>query len=264
MKYLTKYWYNKMHCPNFHHSLIIDERVNEFSQKLYNEIYNNQKKEYLKEKDFITSYKKFKKHIKEKESDIDNHSDELLKIRYEECKKLFLDGLTLQETFDSIQNSIINDLKTKLPSNILSQVKDIRVLALDYASKDVYNMIKEYCEGNQRYVSKIANDYYKIEREQFKDNPIEFVKQYFHDCYILDCEQNKNNLTITVDNNGYNSKTNIVFKNCRILLDEDIKYSYWIYREVYKIDGIYEVHILTENENNLRELVIRCEEIVLK
>ena len=196
MRYLTKQWYNKMQCPSFHRSLLIDERANEFSENFYNEVYNKQKKEYLKEKDFITSYEKYKKYIIENEGEIADHSDETLKVRYEQCKKIFLDGLTLSETFDSIQSWIINDLKTKLPSTILEQVKDIRVLALDYASSDVYNMIKEYCEENQRYVSKIANDYYEIEREQFNNNSIDFISEYFHDCYILYCDQNKNDLTM--------------------------------------------------------------------
>lgn len=53
----------------------------------------------------------------------------------------------------------LKKLKQKLPKYILDEVSDIRVLALGYVSKNIYNKIKQYCEDNERYVIKMMNDY---------------------------------------------------------------------------------------------------------
>ena len=174
-------------------------------------------------------------------------------------------GMSLEEHFDYCQNDLIERYKVIIPENILNKVKDIRVFALGYASGEVYKLLKEYCDSNEKFVEERLRESAKVEEELFKNESISFIEESFHDCFILDVIKEKDDLIIKLDNEyGFTDKTKIVFKNYNIILDEDIKETHWLYNEVYRNDNKYEIHILSSNQIDLKELIIECEDIILK
>ena len=113
----------------------------------------------------------------------DEQTEEDIQREFKKINEEFLNGMSLEESFDYSQNYMIEDLK-KLPLNILNEVKDIRVLALNYTSSKVYKMIKEYCKANEKFVEAKLRESVKAEEEQFKNKSIGFLEESFHDSFI--------------------------------------------------------------------------------
>lgn len=180
MKYLTKEWYNNMQKTGLHLMLKISKDAEEFSEEFYKKIYNIEKKKYL--------------------------NDQL------RIKEILKDKIYSFASFNRNQQNSIKMLKNKLPESILEKVKDIRVLALNYASVEVYNLIKEYCEDNDRFVNEKIREYNKLESEQFVPEELVFVDESFHDCEIVKVI-NEKDLTIQLDNeHGFTDKSIINLK----------------------------------------------------
>lgn len=265
MKYLTKDWYRKMQHTSFHLLLKVDNKAEKFSEDFYQDVYNKVKNKYIKEQSDFVNYKKFKKIFLECIDDVKNVKEVEIQKEFEKYQREMFNGLSIEAAFDLRQNNKIEYLKSELPLSILEKVKDVRVLALDYVSSEVYKLIKEYCLSNEKFVDDKFREYACIEIEQQKNETIEFMKESFHDAFILEVKEDKKDLIIKVDNEyGFTNKTNIIFKNYNIILDENIDKSWWLYNEIYKVDNIYEIHILVSNENGLKELIIKCDDINLK
>lgn len=263
MKYLTKDWYNKMQCSSLHVLLKVDKRAEEKNETFYQKLYKKSLKEYIKNETYLLNYKKFKKVLLENKDLLENLNEETIKEKYENYKKEMFLGMTLEQAFDYRQTNIIEDLKEKLPKDILDKVKDIRVLALDYASKEVYDLIKKFSEENEKYVDNKFKEYIKLENEMFDDS-FELLNTSFHDCYIEKCEKNKKDMIINFNTGGFSEKENIIFKNYKVILDENIENTFWLYEEIYKNKSKYEVHILTIKDKDLKELILTCDDIILK
>jgi len=265
MKYFTKEWYKKMQHTCLYAGLKVNNKAEEFSEDFYLELYTKAKKRYIKDLSIFTDYKKFKKNFLE---NIDEHKE----LKEEDIKQEFLNSkekiflnMPIEEHFNYLQNDLIEEYKTNIPENILNRVKDIRVLALGCVSSEVYNLLKEYSATNIRFVKEKFREYAKVEEEQFKNESIPFVAESFHDCFVLDVIKEKIDLVIKLDNEpGFTDKTKIVFKDYNIILDENIKETHWLYNEVYKNKNRYEVHILTAVNDCLKELIIECENIIIK
>ena len=239
-----------------HLSLKVNFKAEEFSEEYYQKIYEKEKKEYVEF--HLESVKYFKKML------LINFFKYLIQGKLKQIKELIKDETEIKESFDLKQRNIIEDLKSNLPSHILNKVSDIRVLALNYASREVADLIKEYCEDNQKYVDKKINEYSKLQEKQFKNKTLDFKEESFHDCLISEIKKDNKSLTIKLNNkHGFTNKSKITFVNYNIILDEDISNSCWLYREIYVKEEKYEVHILTCGEE-LRELIIECDDIFVK
>ncbi|MBO5120349.1 MAG: hypothetical protein J6C28_01515, partial [Bacilli bacterium] len=55
----------------------------------------------------------------------------------------------------------------------------------------------------------------------------------------------------------------IIFKDYEIILDEGIEDGYWLYNEVYRTNSGLEIHIIAST-NELKEMIIRCSEAIIK
>lgn len=225
MKYFTKEWYLKMVNMNIYLGLKINN--NNLS---YQEIYNQEKIKF-------------------------NSIQEKIKRLILNMKK----NINLETQFELNCENQINKYKNILPKEVLSKIKDIRILGLGYVNKEEYNFIKEYFEDTRKYVDNIIKQY--AQKEEKFENSLEFIKESFHDYDITNIEKSKDKLIICLDNNQNARK--IVFKNYNMILDEDIDKSRWLYNEVYKIDDKYEIHILVSG-NELREMIIQCEDIIME
>lgn len=260
MKYFTKDWYNKMLCTSLYFGLKIDKRAEVFSEVFYQKLSKKEKKDFIKIHSFVMSYDKYKSIIQSTGLEVD---EEKIRENFELIENPF-QGMTIDEYFDYCQSLKKKELKEKLPKHILDKVKDIRVLALGYVSKDVYNLIKSYCDQNEKFYKDTYDKYNKLFEETFKKDEIEYLKHSFHDAYITEIKKEKRDITFLINNEeAFTNIESITFKNYNIVLDENVEKTYWLYDEIYKVDGGYEVHILTEYDD-LREFIIQCEDIILK
>lgn len=260
MKYLTKEWYNKMQCTKLHSGLTIDKRSDVFSEVFYQKLSRKAREDFLKTHSILVNYEEYKKIVQGIEF-MDLKEDDL-RSNFELLQES-LKGMTLVEYFDYCQNLKIKTIKEKIPKSILHKIKDIRVFSLGYVSKNVYNLLKKYCDDNNKFVEEKFDEYTKLEEETFKNDSLEFIEWSFHDAYISCVRKNKRDIEILMDNVGsFTDKKGIIFKNCNIFLDENIEGTYWLYNEIYKIKNGYEVHILTSYDD-LREFIVECEDIIL-
>jgi len=265
MKYFTKEWYNKMQCTSLHLLLKVSKKAENFSEEFYKKLYDNAKKRYIKQNSYLLDYEKFKKVQFEILDDGEQLTEEEIQEEFKRRNEETFNGKSIEEVFLVRQNHRIEDLKSKLPTNILDKVKDIRVLALDYVSLDVYKLIKEYSEYNKKFVHEKIQEYSKLEEKEFKNVSLDFLKESFHDCFIENITKDEKNLIINLDNEyGFTDKSIITFTNYSILLNENIENSWWLYNEIYKNNNKYEIHILVSRECGLKELIIECDDITLK
>lgn len=264
MKYMTKHWYETMQKMNIYLSLKIDERASELSEDLYQELYQKEKLNTLKYswspeqvEDFIKNYDSSKNIPAEKLEELFKNIRATAKKRAE----------NVDEYFQEILEREIEMYKQKLPMDILKEIKDIRILALNYTTKEIYDKIKQFCETNKEFVEKMCSDYKRVEEEQFKDIKPAFIIESFHDSDIKTSKMLDNDLLLELDNTGaFTDVTTVVFKSARILKQEcNLKNCWWLYEELYKIDNRYEVHILLRDEDGeLKDLILICDDIVLK
>lgn len=197
----------------------------------------------------------------------DKYSEEDFKKLYELTKNSALFRDFSQESFEQQIQGGIYFFKRKLPSSILDNIKDIRILALGYATSETYNKIKEYSDNNENYVEKMMNDYDKVFEQQFSTNKPDFLENFsFHDSDIIKTEKINNDLILHLDNEySFTNVNKIVFKDATIIKSDcPLKEERlcWLYNEVYKINDGYEIHILLRDDD-LYDLVIQCSDVIL-
>lgn len=264
MRYLTKQWYNKMQYAGLYIGLKVNKKAEEFSNEFYQQEYIKAKNKYIKYVADFIDYTKFKKIFLEYIDNQDNIKEEDIELEFKKVNEEMFLGKSIDEHFDNNQKEIIERYKEVIPKNILNKVKDIRVLGLGYVSSEVYKLLKEYCDSNNKFVEDKLKEIEIVEKEQFKNESIDFLKTSFHDCFILDVIKEQNDLIIKLDNEyGFTDKQVITFKNYNIILDEGIKETNWLYNELYKNNDRYEVHVLTFVNDDLKELILECEDIVI-
>lgn len=169
------------------------------------------------------------------------------------------------EDFEELFNSWIARLKENLPNEILKEVKDIRVLALNHASKEVVTKIKKYSQENKDFCKSSMENYDKIFDNQFKNDKPKFIENFgFHDCTILSVKNINNDIVLTLDNENTFVRINkIIFKDAHIIKQEcALENAWWKYEEIYKDKSEYEMHaLLMQNKGDLYDLIIKCSNI---
>ncbi len=229
MKYFTKEWYNLGEKADLYLFLKASKQAETFSEDYYNKIYNKKLKEWLKIEKEISILS-----IDEPEFD--------LKVATKDFKQTHLNR--------------VEELKKILPKEIIDLTKDIRVLALDVASKKVKKEIEKFCAKYDREIKRTIiayEEYLDEETLDIQQDKIEIIKNMsFHDSFIIQIKKNKGNLTINLDNsNGFGQFNKIIFHGCDILKCEcELEGSSWLYEEVYFKDNKIEVHVLLCNEED--------------
>ncbi|HWT76741.1 MAG TPA: DUF4085 family protein, partial [Mobilitalea sp.] len=164
----------------------------------------------------------------------------------------------------NILNERVKQLKAILPEDIQKDIADIRVLAFDEASEDIYKRILEFCLHKEERALKIEQDcqnYYDSIAEQLPEN---IRKKYgFHDCRVINFEQNGTDAILELDQRGgYSNVCKVIFHNAEVLEQEDIAGSWWLYQEIYLRDGLYEFHAMLHDENGvLRYLTLTAADV---
>lgn len=239
MKYFTKDWYDLCQKTNAHLFLEEDEKAESFSEEYFQQLYNEKLTEFLNSREEVAniSHEPFNREII--------------------CKQF-------EESF--IYNR--EHMKKILPEEILKIIADIRVFVLDKTSLQVINEVTRFCKENEKSVYRTIkgyDEYYKKALVSFDIGMVENIQ--FHDCLIIDIKETEQSLTILFDNSGgFTDISEIKFENYMVLKqDAPLQNSWWLYDEIYKINGKYELQVLLQDNNrNIVEFSISAEHFAFK
>ena len=149
------------------------------------------------------------------------------------------------------------------PKEILEEVADIRVLALDKSSKNIKKKIEKYCNENEKIANKTMKSYEKY-FETIQDKlPQKILEDYeFHDCEIISIDKVKDDIVFTLDNSGgFTDISKIIYRNGEILENNLEENSYWVYDEIYILDDGYEFHIGISSGEEYDYITLRCSDV---
>lgn len=157
-------------------------------------------------------------------------------------------------------------LERDLPDEIKARVADMRVLALGYATPEVIQAIREYCEANERAV----NAAYDAYREEFNRNfgagrPAFLQDFHWHDDKVLSVHREDGDICLDFDWGCTCRFMEAEFIQC----DDPLENAYWEYDEIYPLEGGgYEIHALLYRapdaqwqEGTRVDFIIRCRDV---
>jgi len=266
MKYLTKEWYETMQKTDLHILLRVYEKAEKFSEEHFRKLYKQEEKKWLSLQE-ETHKVEFEDVFPEEFSfipvsidgkPIDPSEFEKAREKYyemrEEARLQFENPFDPEEekkNFRRFFRNKVKQLKRSLPNEILEEVADIRVLALNRASAAVKKKITAYCRSNKKAVENALKAYSKEHRKKFRDKEPEFIDKFrFHDSKVISCRKKRNDILIKIESGGFTDISQITFKNCSVLKqDAPLHGAWWLYDEIYKSGDRYEIHVLlTKNE----------------
>ncbi len=160
-------------------------------------------------------------------------------------------------------DSIITRFSEHLPKDILNDVADIRVLALEEASKSIYSRISEFCAKKEEECCNISDTYQKYYNSIENFIPDKIKLNYgFHDREIKTLEQQGKDVVMELGCEGSHSNINkVVFHNATILELEESKGSRWVYNEIYLVKEGFEFHVLVQNDVKSSYITIAAEDV---
>jgi len=273
MKYLTKEWYKTMQKTDMHLLLKTSKKAEIFSEEYYNELYKRKEKDWIKQQKDISNVK-FEEAFPEYANTLflseDEHKErEKLLIKYNERRPF--NPIQEKEQFKCLQKDYIKLLEYKLPTEILSRVADIRVLALERASSDVKRIIADYCKEQNMKVQKVLKDYQQYYDKELKDCKNKVIQDFnLHDSLIINIIKEKNKLIVELDSSGsFVDVKVIIFEDYEIIEEEmNFENGWWLYEEIYIVDDKYEIHSLIDvpknNKANLGYFTVRAKNIILE
>ncbi|AFQ43542.1 DUF4085 family protein [Desulfosporosinus meridiei] len=249
MKYFTKEWYQTCQKTSFHLSLEEDKQAETFSEEYFHQLYDQKLKEWL--------------------SFMEQMPPELIEESMSEAEILSQQVFyaTDHEEVENFHNIFMDNqerIQKTLPEAILKIIADIRVFVLDKASSEVIAAVTQYCEDNMRSVKRAIEQYQKHLKNvsnSFQRNILE--KHNFHDCKVTGIKRTEDSLLILLDSGGFTEIKEVLFEIYKIIKQDSLlENSWWLYDEIYDVDGRYEWHVLLQDENlELADFIISAENI---
>lgn len=188
------------------------------------------------------------------------------------------------ETFEAAYQGGLEHGYTRFPDWVKNEV-DIRLIALGYLPKSVYNRLKTEQKQNKAAFDKIESEAKKVLGKESKKIPERILSQFgFHDGAVLSLTQSGEDLVMTVETygvpfEGESPYTRVTFTNGKIIeRDENLTFETrlfelngvqcksqcsWLYDELYKTESGYEAHMLIADKS-LGYLTIACDDIVIE
>jgi hypothetical protein len=279
MKYFTKKWYELCQTTSEHLSLEEDEHAESYSEEYFHQLYNQKLKDWLSLQEDLSSQTFDDVYPKQMPPEfIDENMSEAdilaLKASYEtereEAKKSYMppepfDRKKATEQFHEAFLYNQERIKKILPEKILKKIADIRVFVLDKVSRDVINAVTQFCEENEKSVDETIEQYQKYFNKASKSFDRKMIENInFHDCIVKGVQQFEQFLSISFDNTGgFTDIEEIKFENYKMLKQDGLlQNSWWLYDEIYKINGLDELHVLLQAKTmDLIEFIISAEHI---
>lgn len=278
MRYMTKEWYETMQKTDFYSRLKVSKDAELFSERYFKELYKSEENKWLELQENVSNVK-FEDIYPEVFHACNVDGSPLEKKDFERLEREYFEQrekdrlefnnrppfnpLEEKKKFKHVFHLNINKLKENLPDKILKKVADIRVLALDYASLEVKNDITKYCKMNEEKVQKAEYDYQEHFKKHFESDVPTFVSELcLHDCDVLSCRKDGNDIVMIVDNSYGITKINkIRMKNCDVIKqDAPLHGACCLYEEVYKSGERYEVHFLLQ-KNKLIDYIVLVDDM---
>ncbi len=278
MKYMTKEWYETMQKTDLHLLLKVSKTAEAFSEEYFRELYKREEKNWLKlQKD--VSEVKFEDIYPEDYHAAYPDGTPLEESLLEEARKSYFEQreqarlkfnnrpeFNIEEKKKRFKQSFrynLKLLKNSLPESILLKVADIRVLALNYASREVKQEITQFCKQNEKSTRAAMAAYQKQYRKQFKTGAPAFVEELnLHDCMVLSCRRAGNDVVMVLDNSGgFTNISTIRMKNCNVIKqDAPLHGARCLYEEIYKAGERFEIHFLLD-KNKLVDYIIVADDL---
>ncbi|MBR6652870.1 MAG: DUF4085 family protein [Anaerotignum sp.] len=233
MKYFTKEWYETCQNSGWHLNMSVSKNAEEFNEEYYKDLYTRRRRAFVKEE------------------------KEVAEVLGEEFSKA-----KAEVEFMNRHEDMVKRMEENIPQNILAEVADTRVLALDIATKEVRQKLKAWCEGNMKQMHDVQDTYWKQICPELKDAVGEEIQKNFnfHDAVIKSMEMKTDSLAFRMEHSDVKK---VIFKNYKILeQDGYLLGATWLYQEVYAVEGGNEYHgLLWKDGGKLAYLTIQAEDI---
>ena len=220
MKYFTKEWYEACQNSNWHLNMSVSKNAEEFSEEYYKDLYTRRRRAFVKEQ------------------------KEVAEVLGEEFSKV-----KAEVEFMNQHEATVKFMEASIPQNILAEVADTRVLALDIATKEVRQKLKAWCEQNKKEADAMVQGYEGLQMEE-----------NLHYAVIRAMEMKADTLTFKLDCSDVKK---VVFKNFKIEKQGGyILGATWMTQEVYEAEGGREYHILMlKKDGKAAEMTVSAEAI---
>ncbi|MDD3999721.1 MAG: DUF4085 family protein [Bacilli bacterium] len=190
--------------------------------------------------------------------------DRILKLIDEYDVRPPFDEKKCKEEFRILQETTKKATTNKLPSELLHQISDIRIFTLGYCTKEIFKKLKKISYENKKKTDSVFHEYIKSQKEELIPQTIR-ERFGFHDCEVIELTGDKKDLVMLLNTQGGFTNFNMItFTAAEIIKEEEhIEGSIWIYHELYTAEKGYEAHILFWAQGGLKELIIRCKDIII-
>lgn len=279
--YMTKAWYKTMQNTSFHLLLRVSKKAKVFSEDYFKKLYKSEEKAWLRLQEDVSKVKFEDIYLDEFQAE-DADGRPLEPVEFEETKREYFkmreqaclnfsdtpafDPEQEKKNFKRVFRYNFKHLKENLPDAILQKIADIRVLALNCASSDIKKEITTYCKTNKKAIELATKAYWNEYKKNFKSGEPAFAGNFnFHDCKVISCRKKGKDVILTLDNSGgFITISRIIFKNCSILKqDKPLHGAWWLYDEIYKTNGGYEIHVLLQ-KNELIDFIVIVTDVEYK
>jgi hypothetical protein len=288
MKFFTKEWFDLSKHSHIDLLMCVTKPAETFSEEYYQNLYSAMLKQHLrqhKQMSELTAEDVFGPREWEPLTIVNNEgefTDAALVFSHEELEKA-LEGINhqMQEAYENYVPYVYNEealikqfdemldrkkklLEALLPEDILRDVADIRVLALDKASKDIKTRIRDFCAQNEAKVLETRQEYEKYYKSIESTLPEKIRKEYgFHDCRVTGLEQTGTDVIIDIDyRGGFTNVCKIIYHNAAVIEQENLVGSWWLYDEIYIMKDSYEFQAaLQDEEGQIRYFTVRASDV---
>jgi len=220
MKYFTKEWYEMCQNSGWHLNMSVSKNAEEFNEEYYKDLYTRRRRAFVKEQ------------------------KEVAEVLGEEFSKV-----KAEVEFMNQHEATVKRMEASIPQDILAEVADTRVLALDIATKEVRQKLKAWCEQNKKEADAKAAAYDGLT-----------LAENLHDAVIRTMEIKAETLTFKLECSDVKK---VVFRNHKVLEQGGyILGATWLYLEVYEAEGGREYHaLLWKKDGKLAEMTVFAEDI---
>lgn len=286
MKYLTKKWYELCQRTGLHFGMRLHNGAGIYDEALYLQLYKRKEKEFVKMQrevyDVDPRFMLEQDGCKLVELDKFASGEEINeedKVVYhmpleerEHIQKLIekydtrspFDEKKCREEFRILQETLRKETTDKLPYDLSQQIADMRVFSLGYCTGEVLNQLKRLSKENEKKMNSVLNEYSKAQQAEHIPQIIR-ERFGFHDCKVTEFTAGKNVVMYLDTRGGFTSFNMITFTVAEIIKqDEHIVGSTWIYNELYSTEDGFEAHMLFGAGEGMAELIIRCNDIIIK
>lgn len=235
MKLLTKEWYRTMQDSALGVQLRVDDRAAECSEEVYRTLRAERLAQWLRDREEVCEVT---------EESFDPEKEWLL--------------------FGEFLDAELRTFQTRTPPAILQKVKDIRLLALGYCTREVYADFEAYRKLCQKWTEKTMDEAWNMRRAQ----GLEWTGEHsLHDSFVRLLEREGEDLLLglEVDEEATWPEIKAIrFRDAAVLKQErPVENAWWLYDEIWRTDDGCEVHALLWRDNEVFELTVACRDTEL-